>query len=384
MGILNRGPGRGGVWGAVDDIFTGQYDESLSAEQNNAARKRAFIMSGLQMLSSDPRMSTVQAMAQGALAGQQTGSGVRQGYSRQAAMQGVMQSMPPEQRAMFESLSPEAQEKVMTELATRQQQKPELMNVGVGASVYDPSTGQPIFTNEAQRKPNEGLPPEMVGIAALKGITDLHAATPEQKKDVLDTWESFRRSGAANLTVNNNPERASEMGVTDAMIGQYNTDQQRAVSAEDRLNSLGVMEAALNSGLRTGGLEALTGPMRSIAASVGMADPSRLSREEAFRAVSNKVALEMKEGMTGPMSDRDIMFLQQQVPAMANTVQGNKILIEVLRRTARRQIELADLSDKYFAERGSLVGYREHRSQWLRENPLTFTDLYNGPAPWGR
>ena len=81
--------------------------------------------------------------------------------------------------------------------------------------------------------------------------------------------------------------------------------------------------------------------------------------------------------MTGPMSDRDIQFLEAQVPGLATSEPGNYLLIDVLRRFENRKIELADLIDDYFAEHGSLRGWRRHRSQWLKENPLSFGDLYD-------
>lgn len=73
--VVNR------VGNALGQVFAGQNDPGLSPAQNEAARKQALLMAGLQMMAaSGPSASPVglgQIVAQGAMAGQQAGAGAR-------------------------------------------------------------------------------------------------------------------------------------------------------------------------------------------------------------------------------------------------------------------------------------------------------------------
>ena len=150
----------------------------------------------------------------------------------------------------------------------------------------------------------------------------------------------------------------------------YETVMEDALRAEDQIGSLDAMERLLDSGAATGGWEEMSMPVRQAATDIFGLDPEKLARQETFQAFANRLALEAKGNMTGQMSDRDIIFLQRQVPSLANTPEGNQLLIDVMRRLAKRKIELADLADEYYAENGSLTGWRKHRSDWVKANPV--------------
>jgi hypothetical protein len=92
--------------------------------------------------------------------------------------------------------------------------------------------------------------------------------------------------------------------------------------------------------------------------------------------------LDVKRDLPGTMSDKDIEFLEKQVPRIGMTAEGNRVLIEVMKRVEQRKVQLADLADQYARTNGDLMGWRQFRSQWLRTNPLDLSDLYGRQAPW--
>lgn len=108
LGPRRKARGLEALWGA---ITSGLDDPSLSAEQNKRARQQAAMIAGLQMMansgpSAQPK-NLGQILGEGFLAGQQVGVNARQGYAqenavaqkqaRQAQLQQLVSSTPPDQ-----------------------------------------------------------------------------------------------------------------------------------------------------------------------------------------------------------------------------------------------------------------------------------------------
>jgi hypothetical protein len=79
--------------------------------------------------------------------------------------------------------------------------------------------------------------------------------------------------------------------------------------------------------------------------------------------------------MPGVMSDRDIMFLQQQAPQLANTVEGNRLVLSLMRQFSENSMALAAEADRYIRENGSMAGWREHKRRWIAEHPIDVSGL---------
>lgn len=371
---------RSGFSGALARLFAGPQDPNLTAQQNAEADKQAMLQAGLMGLMASrsgpgmPAPGLMQILAQGAMAGQQAGQQARQGMSIHAAVEDPSLPLSEHQRAVLRSLPPSMAAQALTQMMSAGGGKPQV--VAPGSALVTPG-GREVYRNP-KAAGGEELPSDLEAILWSMGM-DPSKMTPEQRSEALDRYEEFRRDTASQVNVDTGDREAR--GVTDIALKNYEEMVNQSIEAENRLNSLAVMEAMLDEGMDTSRLAELTQPMRSLAASFGIADAEALGQQELFRAISNRIALEMKGNMTGQMSDRDIIFLQNQAPRMGNTVQGNRMMIEVLKRFARRKIEVADEMDRYFEDNGSLMGWRRHLRSWLEENPLSFSDLRR-PAPW--
>lgn len=384
----------GGIGAALAQLFGGAHDPRLSEEQNKQAQRQAMMQAGLMtLMHSGPGTSPLQSIAAGAMMGQQAGGAARQGVVRQQAAQALQQQFGGagadpqklQQLVLQLVLSGDMEgARALVELLKSMPGGADLMSVAPGSTVFDPSSRTPVFT-APERAGGTDLPGDLDAILWASG-TDSANMTPEQRAAALDKYEEFRRAGAMQVHIGR--ERQEERGLTQIDLDRFEEIDKVATEAENRMDSLTAMEVLLDQGMTSGRLDELTLPARNLAASFGVGNTEKLGRQEVFRALANKIALEMKGNMTGQMSDRDIIFLQNQAPQLGNTAAGNRLLIEILRRVAHKQVELADEADRYRREHGNLLGWRTHRRQWLRTNQIDLSDLREaaeGPAPpWER
>lgn len=160
------------------------------------------------------------------------------------------------------------------------------------------------------------------------------------------------------------------------MRAQLLTD---ANSAPARLGTLSLMEQALNQpGFYSGAGADIVGPLKSFATGLGITDPSGISSMETFSAAAKQMTLDKMGGSLGVgVSNADVGFLTSTVPNLSATPQGNKVLIEVQRRLANRQIELNRLAEKYANEHGGRIdeGFSSVATEYADRNPL-FKDLF--------
>ena len=134
--------------------------------------------------------------------------------------------------------------------------------------------------------------------------------------------------------------------------GQTYADIQKAgANSYGKLNKLNAIERTL-AGIDTNKLTpvgmAVAGPLRAAGIDI---DPN-LGPKEAADSVVKQMALEMRNpsggaGMPGAMSDADREFLLNTVPNLSQTPGGRNLIIEVQRRLARRDQEIAKLAREF-------------------------------------
>lgn len=363
-------PGRSGIYGALSQLFGGQNNPGLSPEQNAHAAKQARLQAGLQMIMASrggmTAPGTLQLLAGGALTGQQAGQGARQQMAMGQAMQNPALGLSPRQQAMLAALPPEAQQQVLAQLAT--QAPPGLHNVPDGAAVLGPD-GRPIFMNP--KDPAELGADARFAMQRL-GIADLATATPEQLAALDAYLKGMNEARAPKIDLGTREDQK----VSDVAMAQYSKAVEDMQAMDDMLGRLDMMDQLLAAGLQTNQLESLTMPLRGLAAAVGLADADKLGRQQVFQGLANRIALLMRgSSMPGPMSDKDIQFLVNQAPKLANTVEGNRLLIETLRRVAEAQRAYTLELDRYLDENGSSRGWLPHMTKWKRENRIDISDL---------
>lgn len=390
MGLFDGIKRAGGVFG---DIITGPTAPGLTPEQHEALKKKAFMQAGLQaMMASGPNAAApgiAQIFAQSAMQGQNAYQGGAQQINAQNARQAMMQPFQGQAptrenlHKLLQTLIGSGQLEEAKLISEQIKALPGPQALSAGAKLVGPD-GQMIADNPVAVDPLQGLPPELIGIAQLLGVNPAQImALPEaQRTKLLEEWRKNKESGATRISQTAQLQERTANGVVDIAIDDYKGVQASARTARSRLNALTQMGALLSSGMRTGGMQALTEPLRKVAASFGY-DVGNMSQQALFQALSARMALDSKEGMTGPMSDRDIKFLQQMVPSLSNTIEGNRLLIGVMQRLAQRDIALAAEANRWVAEHGVLDHrWLQHQQEWAQGQNL-FGDLLN-PAERAR
>jgi hypothetical protein len=162
-----------------------------------------------------------------------------------------------------------------------------------------------------------------------------------------------------------------------------------ARNARDQIANLESMEAALNEYQRTSTLgTGLAAPyeaaLRRAAQHLGAGNAATAGAAELVTSIQNRMALLMRNpdggmGMPGALSDADRRFLVASQPGIDKSPAGNKLMIEILRRTEQRKVEIAQLAEQYVQRHGSLTGFEAAVREFAAANPL-FADMRGAGA----
>jgi hypothetical protein len=108
-------------------------------------------------------------------------------------------------------------------------------------------------------------------------------------------------------------------------------------------------------------------------------DPN-LPRKQAAETIMGRMALDARStaeggGMPGAMSDADREFLRSMNPSLSQTKEGRALIVNVQRRLAKRDQEIAQWAREYRASTGRFdEGFQEYAAQKSAGAPL-FADL---------
>lgn len=212
-----------------------------------------------------------------------------------------------------------------------------------------------------------------------------------------DQREMFLKTGGGqqiNVNVPGQPS-AQEIAMQEARAAGLKKQQERAATSSENfraelntearqsgqtLNELAQFEAALFRGGKTGPLTEATIGFRRFLSQIGALSPEenqRLSDEQLLAALGNKMQLAMSKYMKGAISEREQDIMRATVPNLSNTVEGNLLLIEVMRELHRRQKIVARKVNEDFRRanaRGEIFDAFEsadlHAEKLSRNNPL--------------
>lgn len=226
-------PLRDRLMDAANVALGGRMDPKLSPEQNQQAQQQARLMAGLQMLAaSGPSAQPVglgQILAQGAMAGQQTGAQERerlylgtQEERLEAALQDpeVMGRLTPEQRRLVRLLPPQEAVGLLTKVAFSP--PPERKTSVVQGALVDDSTGEVIYQS-APESEFSTLPSDFRAIAASHGVNGRtwDQMPVEQRQAMLGRYEDFKRASATQVNLGA-PDQV--FANTNTLAGQFRGD----------------------------------------------------------------------------------------------------------------------------------------------------------------
>lgn len=92
---------------------------------------------------------------------------------------------------------------------------------------------------------------------------------------------------------------------------------------------------------------------------IDMSELQDLPAAEAMRAITNEMAANLRSLLPGPMSDSDREFLEEMVPSLSRTPEGNRILIDLYTRTLERQAAFVNEVRRFATDNGRNPSYQE-------------------------
>lgn len=372
-----------GVADGMGQVITGPADPTLTPEQNEQLKKRAMTQAGLAaMMASGPSPvspNIAQIFAQSAMTGQQAYHQGAGQMKTQAARQQLGQAFgtgqldrPRLQQLMVQLIASGDTEgaKAVSDLIKG---LPGPQVLSAGAELRGPN-GALIARNERSENPYQGLPAELVGLAQLMGVNASQLAQlPEETRNKLrDEWLKNREAGAHRTIFN--PEVVTGKAVGEIAAEDYKAVVSTAREAQQRLTQLAALERLHQQGVSTGRWDQLTMPLREVAAGLGV-PVEDLPAQQVYQAVSNQMTLSSAAMLNGPISEKELGFLSKINPNLANTPEGNRLILQIQRRLAERAIALQREANKYLARHKVLdAGWLEYKDQWI-ERQNAFEDL---------
>jgi hypothetical protein len=105
----------------------------------------------------------------------------------------------------------------------------------------------------------------------------------------------------------------------------------------------------------------------------GLSDES-IASEEVFRSLALRDAISYVGETKGAISNMEMRLFQQASPALQNTTEGNKLLIEFSRYVANRKVAKADEFARWREANpnGTAAQWQLHLSKWVEANPNKF------------
>lgn len=170
-------------------------------------------------------------------------------------------------------------------------------------------------------------------------------------------------------------------------FGQNYADLQKgAMDANTKIAKLDRM-ASLLDGVNTGKLTPAGTELAAYGQSLGLNIDPKLGNKQAAVALANEIALQLRNpsggaGMPGALSDRDREFLMSMTPSLASTPEGNRMLIEGMKKLSQREQDIAQLARNY--KGGNLDnGFYQVVQDYANKNPLFQAPTGQPSAPSG-
>lgn len=172
--------------------------------------------------------------------------------------------------------------------------------------------------------------------------------------------EGTRAPKGTSVSVTNVQESAFAKKVGEESGDAYVKLQTAARAAGTRMQNLSAIQALLTD-VKTDATTPIGMKIAGLAKGFGLELDQNLGRKQAADAIANKLALESRNtadgaGMPGAMSDKDREFLRAMNPNLEQTPEGRRMLIEIQRRLALRDQEVARIARRYVDTHKKLDG----------------------------
>lgn len=207
-----------------------------------------------------------------------------------------------------------------------------------------------------------------------------------QNPEYIKAQMAIRAAGRPQVTVDTRQETEFSKKIGEMNAQEYVGLMKSGASAQSQSTKLARLEYLLGKSGQTGKFTPATKELKSAAESLGFKVDEKLPFQQAAEALSNEIALTLRNpaggaGMPGALSDRDREFLQNMVPNLSKTPEGNKLIIESMKRLAKREQEVAALAREYRTKTGKFDdGFYAELAQKFGGKDL-FGDISSKAAP---
>ncbi|WP_422016922.1 hypothetical protein [Roseateles sp.] len=141
-------------------------------------------------------------------------------------------------------------------------------------------------------------------------------------------------------------------------------------NAPAQLNKLARMEQLL-AGVDGGKLAATGLDVASAMNSLGIKVDPRLGNKEAAESLAREMAGQLRQPGTGPMTDKDFDNFMAQVPSLSKSAAGRRQIMETMRNSLSRDIEISKRAREYQRRNGRLdPGFLDEVAGFVAENPV--------------
>lgn len=307
---------------------------------------------------------------------------LKQKQTQEKAINDFAMTLPPEKQTLFRA-NPSA---YIQEMNKRHTVAPGASLVGNnGESVFSAPErqtlqelsvpGQPGVTQKVWLRPGETQG------ATVGGMKQPEILNPQVQAARVAIAKAGKPDINTQVTLKQEGEEAKTVG---KFFGDSYADIQKAgmgangkIARVDRLNQL-------LQGVDTGKLTPAGTEIAKYAQSVGLKIDPNVGNKEAAQALSNEMALELRNpaggaGMPGAMSDKDREFLVSMTPGLSTSPEGRKQITETMKKLAQRDQQVATMAREYRQKNGSMdEGFYKKLQDFSNANPL-----FGSPAPAG-
>lgn len=257
-------------------------------------------------------------------------------------------AQPPLQRGRMPQFQhPDVQGLALSSVLKKAQEGPvKGVSVGRNSRLVNPTTGEVMTpTGEPEIDYNDPFLPGGAPNTAFQ-----------------DYQRSLREAGRSQTNINMPTPTNKATETFGTGIGERaNKRLEQALQANEQNLSLERMEQALDQGIATGvGQETMVN-LKNLGQSLfGLELGEQTSEQEVMLAIGNRLAAQVRNpesgmGLPGNTSNRDLQFLKGAVPGIQKTPEGNRILIDFLKKVNQFKSDVAREQQRIIDENNGTV-----------------------------
>lgn len=184
--------------------------------------------------------------------------------------------------------------------------------------------------------------------------------TPESLQQFSENLEKTGEKDYGLLKEIDLVKKTFDIKTTEDIVNKIGKRSEQLSSSAQRQSSLNQMSRLLDTGLKTGSLAGLSKSFKGVLSSVLGVEIEGLAEAEALEAISNKLALEVRNpasgmGLPGATSNRDLDFLIAAIPGLRKSVKGNRLMIALAKEQHKMRQALAREQASIIKENGGFA-----------------------------